>query len=64
MWYTFMNIWNEEIRDFFKFYIMGMKLTTTSITSISYTSTLLNHSSRWENEDEEFRITEGIVSFL
>ena len=64
MWYTFMNIWNEEIRDFVKFYIMGITLTTTSITSISYKSTLLNHSSKWENEDEEFRITEGMVSFL
>jgi len=59
-----MNIWDEEIRDFVKFYIMGMTLTTTSITSISYTSTLLIQSSRWENEDEEFRITEGMIAFL
>ena len=64
MWYTFMNIGDEDMRVFVKFYIMGMTLTTTSMTSITYTSTLLNHSSRWENEDEEFRITEGMVAFL
>lgn len=64
MWYTIMNIWDEEIIDFAKLYIMGMTLTTTSITSISYTSTLLNHSSKWDNENEEFRITDGMVAFL
>jgi len=47
-----------------KIYNMGMMITTTSIASIAYTSTLLNHSSRWENGEEEFRIIEGIVAFL
>jgi len=47
-----------------KIYNMGMMIMTTSISSIAYTSTLLNHSSKWENEEEEFRIIEGIVAFL
>ena len=51
--------------DFFvKIYSMGMTFTITSIASIAYTFALVNHSIKWENEEEEFRIIEGIVAFL
>ena len=63
MWYGFKNIWDEGIRVFVKIYNMGMMVTTTSIASIAYTFALLNHSNRWENE-EEFRITERMVYFI